>query len=454
MTYDIRKMNLRCLIYLNPSLIRITQTSLTPDSGFIFVHEMINAIQKQCDWHFYILVPKGFTDKTMFNEPDKITYVPHEYSTNALENRLMFRDDFTSYFKKFDYDIDFFWTMLPEQVSCLMRFASKRRIMPIRIFSYINWIDCPETRMIGNEDDPDSRYFCAPKFIARQIEGCELSLFAGVNSETMKETLLTSAKEMFKQEYLDTIEKQLTIIPPAINEKNNDITKFDNNLVVFNHRISKYTGFIDLYQTLKNKFSPMFPFKLWVTDPLNKPSSSTIVEMKKESWIINKTIKNYKDYLKELENVNFGVSFHNNYCVWSMSVLDLLSLGKPVLLPEKMKVFKEIVYPDYPFFYKDKAEFLTKFIECLNRPFIEERQKIKQYIENNFTWDKSATIFIDTLQKRFNDTKIESNQIRKLQYIMNLINTEGPVTKSSIFSKTPEMGVETSAMVSYEIIFT
>ena len=107
-------MNLRILIYLNPSNInKVTHKfNLNADSGFIMVTKGIDALNKISDNHYYLLVP---TNEFDWQVPKNVTTIKYPYMNDALNNRYHFDSLFLNkIFSSYRHDIDLCWTMLPE----------------------------------------------------------------------------------------------------------------------------------------------------------------------------------------------------------------------------------------------------------------------------------------------------------------------------------------------------
>jgi len=415
-------LNLRCLVYLNPSLFdeRTHSFDLRSDSGFILTYNVINEILKKYDWHFFILMPPEVKEKDYFIKPRHVTYVPYQYPLSAMESRfsldpILIKD----YFQFMRHDIDVVWSMIPGLMGGLHSTVNNKMRQAAIKFGYFNWVD-----------SPNNQFPTTPIFILQQVNGILNSHFCGVNSQVMKDEILFSAKRYVNQETLEFIAEKLWIMPPGVTKKENvNFSDYDPNLIVFNHRFNKFTNFSGLLELVNEMFPGDKPFRIWVTDRSRKKRI-------KKPWIIYRNYPSFQDYVNQLSRVNFGVSTHVTYSMWSMSVLDLFSLGKPVLLPENLRVFKEMTYEGYPFFYSTKKEFMRKFKELLNRPFLEERKKIKEFTDQNFLWEFFADKLVEGVERFYsNPRKLKKTPEFVKDNIIEIVKKFGAVSKRELYLK-------------------
>ncbi|MHA1215659.1 MAG: hypothetical protein ACTSPG_10190, partial [Candidatus Hodarchaeales archaeon] len=169
------ELNLRCLVFLNPSMFdeHAHTFDLRSDSGWILTYNVINEILKKEKWHFFILAPPDLKDKSYFEKPEYVTYIPYHYPLSAMESRFAFRPrEIIRYFHFLEHDVDVVWSMIPgllggfqATVNCKMRQAAVK-------FGYFNWVDTPH-----------NRFPTTPIFIGYQINGVLNSHFCGVNSQ-------------------------------------------------------------------------------------------------------------------------------------------------------------------------------------------------------------------------------------------------------------------------------
>lgn len=403
-------MNLRILIYLNPSNIdKVTHKfKLEQDSGFINVKNSILFLNKICTFHFYVLVP--YLD-CWVDKPDNVTLVKYPYINDALNSRFHFDTNaLNNYFNNYKHDIDLIWTMLPEHAGALKAFANKRR-EEIPIFSYINWMDYKENK----------GYF--PSYILRMFEGISESDAVGIQSVYMYGELFKLFKKHKYNIKPNDIHK-LCIIYPKTDCL--DYNYYIGDVIGFPHRVSIESGFKEMYSLIKDHLK----YKLWVTNINNSP-------IKSNDHIISKTYNNREEYINNLKKIRFGISYHINYSMWSMSVLDMMGCGKVVLVPYK-NAFMEMMPQDYPFFFKDKQEFINKFIElqeCDDTSLMYWGNKCREKVKNNYTWYKQAfelnEKFIELVTKHKITDSITYNAVNVFKSILKF----NAITKSDLINK-------------------
>ena len=414
-------MNLRILVYLNPSNIDKTthKFRLQGDSGFLLVKNSILALNKRQNWHFYLLVPdlECWPDK-----PKNVTLVPYPYVNDALNSRFHFDTNaLCDYFNNYAHDIDLIWTMLPEQAGSLRAFANKRR-EEIPIFSYINWWDYRSA---------DKGY--EPSYLWRLVDGFENSDLVGVQSEWMLECLKNDPK-LAKNADLG----KARVIPPKTNKT--DIKGQYGDFIAFPHRISQESGFHEFMDLVRDRLK----FRVWVSN-LNNAS------VENEPMVDFGMIQSHDDYYTYLSKSRFGVSYHTGYSMWSMSVLDMMAVGKVVLVPDK-NAFPEMFGNGYPFYFSNKDQFLDKF-EYLQTCPTEELEmwgeKNRMLAQKYFSWERQAEeleqIFLGLVaqgseQGTHNPLVIGSNPIRprttkKTPSVLAKVREFGKIYKTDLINK-------------------
>jgi len=389
------------LVYLNPSNInKVTHKfNLKQDSGFILVKNSILELSKVEDWHFYVLVPDTacWEDK-----PENVTLLEYPYVNDALNSRFHFDTNaILSVFNNYKHDIDLIWTMLPEHAGALKGFCNKRR-EEVPVFSYINWMDYKKTK--GYE----------PSYKLRMIDGIKNSDAVGIQSEHMMRYMKELVKPYENEINFDNIE----VINPKTHIPNVESTI--GNLIAFNHRISTESGF----QPMMKLASEHLMFKVWVTNINNVPIKS--------DHVISKKYDNHFEYYNELSKVRFGISYHIGYSMWSMSVLDLMAVGKVVLVP-KANAFTEMFPDNYPFFFSNDEEFLSKldYLQtCDNEVLTVWGDRNRKIVSNKFEWSKQA----EELSRVFYKI-IKNKKTKKTNSVYEQIHKYGAVTKGDLINK-------------------
>jgi hypothetical protein len=240
-------MNLRILIYLNPSNIdKVTHKfNLDSDSGFILVTKGIEALNEISENHYYLLVP---SNNFCWKVPNNVTVIKYPYMNDALNNRYHFDSLFLSnIFNNYKNDIDLCWTMLPENVANLKAFFSKRR-EEIPIFCYSNWLQ-----------NSNSSY--EPSYKWRTIEGASDCSAFGYQSDFMLNYLKDNTFKGIDIDYskfhkITPKTDLIDISDSSIGEK-----------IAFNHRVSKESNFNEMFNLIKDHLA----LPLWITNINNSP---------------------------------------------------------------------------------------------------------------------------------------------------------------------------------------
>lgn len=393
-------MNLRLLIYLNPSNIGKTshKFEMDGDSGFNLVKNSIISLNKITNWHFYILVPS--TD-VWNDKPNNVTLIEYPYINDALNSRFHFDSNaINNYFNVYRHDIDLIWSMLPEHVGALKGIANKRREQ-IPIFTYINWMDYKENK--GYE----------PSYKLRMLEGMMDADSIGIQSEHMKKTMI----ELLKGYSIPT--EKIHIISPKTEFRNDEIVV--GNVIGFPHRISVESNFKEMLNLIKDNLQ----YDMWVSN-INKNIPIQHPKVKYEY------IPTQDEYFEKMKSLRFGVSYHIGYSMWSMSVLDMMGCGKVVLAPNK-NAFPEMFPENYPFLFDDKNEFIEKFNLLQN---IDDSELLywgalnRKQVEEKFTWDiqgrQLKEMFLNLLTK---------SPTKKTKSVYNKIVEYNAISKSDLINK-------------------
>ena len=393
-------MNLRILIYLNPSNIdKVThEFKLEADSGFVIIKNSILALNKYVDWHFYILVP----DLNCWRDrPNNVTLIEYPYINDALNSRFHFNSVvLNDVFSNYRQDIDFIWSMLPEVVANLKAFAIKRR-EELPIFTFINWMDYKKTK--GYE----------PSYKLRMLEGILEADIVGIQSHHMLNTM----KEILSGH--EITEDKIHIMPPKT-ISNNTLPEI-GNIIGFPHRVSTESGFYEMYNLIKDHLN----MKLWISNINN-------AQVEDDPNVVNEYFADRELYYQQISNLRFGISYHINYSMWSMSVLDMLAHGKCVLAPNK-NAFPEMFPDNYPYLFNDNKEFLSMFKHlqsCNKKELLKWGQKCMDYVNNRFTWDIQAK----TIKRLFMD-QLHAKKTNRAKDISSIIRKYNAITKSDLINK-------------------
>lgn len=394
-------MNLRILIYLNPSNIdKVTHHfNLNQDSGFVMVTNAIDELNKISKFHFYLLIPHYDFE---WKAPKNVTLIKYPYINDALNSRYHFDSVFlNNIFNNYRHDIDLCWTMLPELVGNFKAFFSKRR-EEIPVFCYANWLQ-------------NSNASYEPSYKLRTIEGAMDCNAFGYQSDYMLQYMKDNLFKGFEIDYSKfyKITPKTNVIDISQNEINENI--------VFNHRISAESNFEKMFSLISSELK----LNLWVTNINNGKR----IEDKRIEY---RSVESRKEYFHDLKKCRFGISYHVGYSMWSMSVLDLMSCGKVVLVP-KCNSFIEMFGEQYKYFFENENEFIEKFNilqNCNEAELILWGAYNFERVKNNYTWA--------VLGKQLNDlfiSLVTQKKTEKTISVLNVINQHGNISKQQIINK-------------------
>ena len=398
------KLNLRILIYLNPSNVNKTthKFNLKSDSGFILVKNSILALNEIEDWHYYVLVPTECIDTCWEDKPANVTLVEYPYINDALNSRFHFdTNSLKNSFSNYTQDIDLIWTMLPEHAGALRAFANKRR-EEIPVFSYINWMDYKKKK--GYE----------PSYLLRMVDGFLNSELVGIQSIHMLNYMRDDLLKEHNVDYTKT-----AIIHPKTNLLS--YSSYLGDIVGFPHRISTESG----YREIEPFIFEHLKHKLWITNINN-------ALVKPNSMLIDESFDSHEEYYKRLASIRYGISYHTGYSMWSMSVLDMMACGKVVLVPKK-NAFPEMFSRDYPFFFEDEEEFIEKlnFLETCEDETLQYWGRVNRgIVQTELTWEVQAKELSDYFNKL-----VHSKGNKKTPSVLEQIRKYKMVTKGDLINK-------------------
>ncbi len=212
----------------------------------------------------------------------------------------------------------------------------------------------------------------------RNVRGMLDMKVCGVNSQWVKELVLTRAGEVFQPHIVD---KLRDIIQPWYLGCDDYVESkgYTPKTIVFNHRDNVYTGSEWFFQTMDALWKERQDFEVWTTlKDMGKPYTRYIGHADRDV------------YMNKLSQAHFGVGCFQTYSAWSMSTTDGLSRGVPYLLPNGM-CYPEMVGSDYPLLYNSKDEFKDMVVKLLDgeiaRPDVTHLAKALLWENSLKSWD-------------------------------------------------------------------
>ncbi|KDM90011.1 glycosyltransferase family 1 protein [Photobacterium galatheae] len=333
------------------------------DSGFVFQCLMAKEA-KQHNFSFSLIGP----DIPAFREvdfPGEKIYL--DIGGSKYESRYKFPwDEFSRIIDEVKPD-----TIFNNQIEYapIIRAILETKQQDCQIYSYIHYLPVEPNGDKFNIDSAMSGKKISETLLMSIVSGVFSSDKLFIQSNFAKE-LMHKVLETYNMQHLSC---KVFISPPPVDSRMVKSDKLRRREIIYNHRLYKHYGteeFIEKISLLSEKTN----FTLKVCDPM--PSRS------RERNRLDPYVSQIKSHIQELpfsEIFNEGYN-RDKYCdqilsarlaiasfrkgaVWSMSVLDCLSLGTPVLAPD-IACYRELV-PESMLFRNDQ-EFFQKAEKILN----------------------------------------------------------------------------------------
>lgn len=407
----ISKLNLRVLIYLNPSCVdKVThKINLESDSGWCMVKDTILEMNQICDYHFYVLFPCDHLSQGPIeiwgDKPENVTFVLYPYTNDALTNRYHFDvNALSKFFNCYRHDIDLVFTMLPENVASLKAFMNKRR-EEVPIVAVCNWMDAKKNASY----EPEYKY--------RMLEGAveaNIILLQSQHHVGVFKKIISGISDI-------DLEQKIGVLNPKACQPR--LPGSIGSEIAFPHRVSVVSGFKVMWDLCRDRLH----LPIWVTN-INKAPLSV------HPKLIIKHYHNKDDFYERLANVRFGISYHIGYSMWSISVLEMMALGKCVLAPRK-NAFPEMFDEEYPFLFDTEKGFLEN-LEYMQSPEAEDdlaywgRNNLQRYLQR-FTYQKQSVELINL----FESLVLEASRTPKAKSVERVVRECGTITKQKLLNK-------------------
>jgi len=336
---------------------------LEKDSFVVVLTNVIREVNKLVPGVFWTIVTPHEVNSLKFDNTEQLIYDIPTYP-NAMRIHFDFKKVLELVnCRKTDYDI--VYSHLPEHTLQLSNlFVNQTNLRP-KFIGYCHWYE------VGENTSYVKNVFLNNIAGTLEMEEC------GVNSEWLKKLILEKASEYYSKQVIEKLDK---IIKPHYLGVDMDTVpnrEIITNSILFNHRPNEYTGWNDFLKSMDKLYAKRQDFTVYVT--LGE----------QERPYIKKVNLNRKDYSEFLKQMYVGVGFFKNYSAWSLSVTDGLSRGVPYLLPNKF-CYPEMVGKDYPLFFENENDFLTKLESVLDDTnFRQKHVDTLNTISQNLMWQKS-----------------------------------------------------------------
>jgi hypothetical protein len=238
-----------------------------------------------------------------------------------------------------DVEYDVIYSHLPDwpQVGRYAKFGTK-------IIGYSHWFEGSKYLPCNGIDrrDGKAKWLWLPIELMgiSQMETCYL------NTQDQKNRVLLEAKELFNNEFVERLDKILTVWNLGV-EKSKIVDTPSNtkrNIIVFNHRPAAYKGYPKFIQLMEEYREQRQDFVVWI------PQLSGRVPY---SWIDNTKVPKH-EYYQRLQDCKVGVQMRQSNYGWSVSGTDCMMNGTSMVWQES-DCYKEI--DPNGIFWKNKKDF-------------------------------------------------------------------------------------------------
>ena len=379
---------------------------LEKDSFVVVLHNTIKELNKKIPGLFWTIVTPYTTKSLEFPNSEQVIYdlpsYPNSMRVHFDVNKVL---DILDWRNK---DFDILYSLLPEHTLQLTNLIYNQTNLRPKVLGQCHWYEIKENTMY------EKTTFNQNILGTLEMEEC------GVNSIWLKNLILDRCKELFSKEIID---KLSTIIQPhylGTRINNSIILPKIPKSILFNHRPNEYTGWNDFIKTMDKLYDKRKDFTVYVTlaDEIRP--------------YIKKVNLNKEEYNKFLTSMLIGVGYFKDYSAWSISVTDGLSAKLPYLLPNKL-CYPEMVGGDYPLFYENESEFLSKLENILDNGTESYNVNFDEILEK-LSWEFTVSKWFNGWDI-FNSLPILKSKTESYMEIYDFIKSRGCVSKHDIMNK-------------------
>jgi hypothetical protein len=399
-TYDAHQQyDYRVLIYGNYTDIE----NLERDSFVQVLKPVLTNMDDRHKIHYTLLTPS--TIKSL-NKPNVKQVI---YKLPTYPNLMRTHFDATEFLKVIDWrhnDYDIIYSHLPEHTSQIANVIHNSTHLMPKIIGYCHWFEVAENA-------PYAKTMFLNNILGiLEMEEC------GVNSKWLKNFVIEYAKEHFNDNVIAQLDK--IIQPHYLGVDRSEVRDVSNIIpksVIFNHRANDYTGWNWFVKAMDDLWQKRQDFTVYTTyAKIDRPWNKQIDEPTREG------------YMAQMQRMQFGVACFEGYSAWSISTTDGLSMNVPYLLPKKL-CYPEMVPADYPYFYKNRAEFVEKFEEMLDNPLTYNTKELSY----NMLWGIRIDQWFDKWDKVFTFKKMLNS--KAIDNIIDIIHTRKYISKYDLLNE-------------------
>ena len=386
---------MKILDFLNVSNL----SNLQADSGFIFQRLILNEIlARKKDWEVYLIAPEGVGDLG-----ERINLVKLDYGHNKYETRFNFPwAKLRNSIEGIMQDIDLIYVNQAEHASNFRAFATvavpTKRIPIVSYFHYLP-LEPPHvhfdfstgyydrtTDLEGKVQSSSLRFdqslnqhgLALPVFM-RLIEAMFVSDYCITCSEFGIDLLVGSAQKL-----VPTVMPKIAAIPPPVSlaeaEHGRTAEKDGKNKIVFNHRLYSHYGPKEFFDFMDWFYGNVrTDFEVILTDPTNGRSAErnkldpSVADMRHilsaKPYVRFAHSSERECYYRALGSYKVSIAPFRPSALWSMSVVDSMACGIPVVCPN-YACFPEIIGANSELLFskpKELADLLVKLFD--DEPF-------------------------------------------------------------------------------------
>ena len=359
---------MKILSFLNVS----NKDDIQCDSGFVFQRLIASELIRQ-GHDFRIVSPEPIVEEGVSNEK-------FDFGDNKFQVRFNF--DWHRIQKIIErYDPDVLWINQPELSAnfraMLCTIGSRAQIVTYIHYLPIRAINKGKVELDASLNNSD----LALPILLSVLGSLHISDKILVQSRFAQE-ILEKALQIFRLPY-DA--DKIFIIPPPFDPLLFDNGASDGNpnkFIIYNHRLYKHYGtdfFIKVINSLKARrevqffVADLFASRNGTRQKLDQNVDLYRSELKTyRNVIFAENTNNRDEYREVIMNCRAGLAAHRQMAVWSMSAVDCLGMGVPVIAPN---------FASYP-------EFIPS---CLLYNSVEEFQEIlNTLLDSNSFWQESS----------------------------------------------------------------
>jgi hypothetical protein len=343
---------------------------LEKDSYVVVLSNVIRELNKIHPKIFWTIITPKETKSLRFENTEQLIYDIPTYP-NSMRIHFDFNEIMKLInWKKTDYDI--VYSHLPEHTLQLSNLFNNQTNIRPKFIGYCHWYEVSE-----NTAYPKNVFM---NNIAGTLEMEE----CGVNSIWLKNLILKKSKEFFSENVIRRLD---TIIQPHYLGTDKDLSPSLHSdipkSILFNHRPNQYTGWNEFLGVMDKLYAKRNDFTVYVT----------LAE--EERPYIKKVSCNRIEYCNLLKQMKVGVGYFKDYSAWSISVTDGISRGLPYILPKKL-CYPEMLGENYPLFFENEEQFLTKIESALDDENFRKTHKLTlSNITDRLTWEKSVPLWFN-----------------------------------------------------------